>query len=108
MTYHLPEKYESAKESRREREKTQREDGDDVPFPGWERLRDERLESGPALLLLVRDQSGDAIRAIPAEATAGLHRTAWDLRHPPIAPVDLEKPGFQPPWVEPFSSPSAF
>ncbi len=103
LTYHLGAAPKTAKDERREGEKELREEGKDAPFPGWETLRDESLESEPKVLLTIRDAEGAAIRRIVAPAEAGLHRVNWDLRLPPPNPIDLETPGFRPPWAsDPF------
>ena len=107
ITYYLKDEKQTAEELRREREKEQRAQGDDVPFPGYERLADEALEHGPVVLLTVRDGDGKAVRRIEGPADAGIHRVNWDLRLPPPDPVNLETPGFTPPWVTPPQGPLA-
>ena len=99
MTYWLKEAPTTAREARRAAEKTLRDAGRDVPFPGFERLREELNERGPQLFLVVSDASGRAVRRIEAPATAGVHRVNWDLRGPAPDPVDLSAPGFRPPWA---------
>ena len=71
----------------------------DVPFPGWDRLAEESLEEGPKVLLTIRDADGRAERRLEGPATAGIHRVSWDLRLPPIDPVNLAPVGFRPPWA---------
>jgi len=99
FTYYLPESLESGKDMRRRTEKTLREAGRDIPFPGWERLRTERRESEPRVLLLVRDAAEKPVRWLEAPSDKGTHRVAWDLRYAPPDAVDLSTPGFVPPWV---------
>ena len=98
MTYHLREAPTTAREAREAREKTLRDQGVDAPFPGYDRLRDESLESGPKVLLLISDATSKKIRWIEGPSKAGLHRINWDLRGPNPNPVNLSPPGFQPPW----------
>ena len=98
ITYHLARDIETAKASRTRGEQAVDPD-DDVPFPGWDQLRAEHVEDEPALAIVIRNDAGEAIRTLPAETTAGLHRLSWDLRYPPVDPVKLEKPGFEPPWA---------
>ena len=107
MTYYLKEPPQTEKAIRREREKTLRESGEDVPFPGWETLTAEALEHGPKVFLTVRDADGRAVRRIEGPAEAGIHRVSWDLRLPPPDPIDLEPPGFTPPWADPSQGPLA-
>ncbi len=100
LTYYLQDDRKAAGDERRERESELREGGEDVPFPGWEALREEALEAEPRVLLTVRDAAGEAVRRIVGPAESGIHRLHWDLRLPPPDPVNLEPPGFRPPWVE--------
>ncbi len=107
VTYHLKETAQTASEERREREKELRKDGADVPFPGWERLREETLERAPLVLLTVRNAQGEAVRTLEGPARAGLHRIDWNLRYAPPDPVNLTAPGFRPPWANPPEGPLA-
>ncbi|MBT8240958.1 MAG: glycosyl hydrolase, partial [Acidimicrobiia bacterium] len=99
FTYHLSSEIQTPKASRLDREKSLKEEGVDVPFPGWDTLYEEHVASEPVVLLVVKDEVGEPVRSLSAECSAGLNRTTWDLRYPPPDPVDLEKPGFQPPWM---------
>jgi hypothetical protein len=101
----LKEKPLTKKGTRRESEKELRSRGEDVPFPGWERLAEEALEHGPKILLTVRDANGTAVRRIEGPADAGIHRVNWDLRFPSPDPIDFEIPGFTPPWADPPQGP---
>ncbi|MEM9466448.1 MAG: glycosyl hydrolase [Actinomycetota bacterium] len=95
VTFHLAEDVRSTAKARHAEEKAT--DGD-IAFPGYDTLLEEHLESEPLVQLVVRSADGDVARAIPAPATAGLHRVAWDLRGPASAPVSLAKPEFVMPW----------
>jgi len=105
FTFWLREAPTTAAEARRADEKARRERGEDIAFPGFDRLRDEAVESGPKVLLLVSDASGQRIRWVEGKATAGLHRVSWDLRGPAPDAVDLSPPGFTPPWSSTPSGP---
>ncbi len=105
LTYYLKEAPTTAKEARQATEKTLREKGADTPFPGFDRLREEALESGPKVLLVVTDAAGRKVRWIEGPAKAGLHRVNWDLRAPSPDPVDLRPPGFRAPWDVPPTGP---
>ncbi len=82
ITYHLRESVRSLREERRNRERAQAAAGEPLPYPTWEELRAEDREEDPALFVVIRDGSGRLVRRIEAPRTAGLHRIAWDLRHP--------------------------
>ncbi len=84
---------------RHKTEKAQREQNEDVVVAGVDELWLEHVSSDPALLLIVRNADGSPVRFVAAEAKAGLHRTAWDLRRPAVVPVSLDKPEFEEPWV---------
>lgn len=107
FTYYLPETLTTAEEARRHREKELRERGDDVPFPGFDTLRLEELEAEPQVFVVVEDAAGTPVRRVAGPAKKGTHRVAWDLRGPPPNPVNLETPGFRPPWVRPPQGPLA-
>ncbi|HET9225782.1 MAG TPA: glycosyl hydrolase [Thermoanaerobaculia bacterium] len=98
FTYFLREVPTTAREARKAGEKELREKGADVPFPGFDRLRSEALESDPKVLLIVSDAAGRKVRWIEGPAKEGLHRVSWDLRGPVPDPVVLDPPDFQPPW----------
>ena len=99
FTYYLAETAKTPRDARRAEEEALREEGRDVPFPGWDRLAQEALDREPQVVLVVRDGQGSPVRRLEGPARAGLHRVAWDLRRPPPDPVDLRQPGFVPPWA---------
>jgi photosystem II stability/assembly factor-like uncharacterized protein len=101
FTYYLKEAPTTAQEARRAEEKTLRDKGANVPFPGFDRLFAESLETGPKVLVVIADASGRAVRRLDAPARAGLQRLNWDLRGPSPERINLDPPGFQPPWAEP-------
>ncbi len=107
FTYYLRDEAKTAKGRREEREKELREEGEDVPFPGWEALRAERLEEEPEVVLTVTDGEGRVVRRLGGEDGAGFHRLAWDLRYDPPDPVSLEPPRKLPPWAGPPQGPLA-
>jgi len=99
FTYRLADGIETAREARRKAEIEIEKEGGDTPYPSWDTLRSEDREEDPAVLLIVRDGNGEIVRQVHGETSAGLHRTAWDLRWPPIDPVSLTPPGFRAPWA---------
>jgi hypothetical protein len=87
VTYHLAASLESAKESRRGREKKIEAAGGDTPYPGWEALESERREEDPAILLVFRNERNEVVRRLHGPVSKGFHRVAWDLRLPRVEPV---------------------
>jgi hypothetical protein len=112
FTYLLNDVPETKAGTRRAVEKELRAQDADVPFPGWETLREESMESGPRVLLLVKDAQGEPIRWVEGPARKGLHRVSWDLRRPPPNPISLATGGFRAPWasdpIGPLAAPGTY
>jgi len=98
FTYYLRDGYKSLRDARREAERERLKGGDDNPYPSWEVLREEDREDAPAVVFEISDADGKLIRRITGPHVKGLHRVAWDLRHPAPDPVNLSPPGFRAPW----------
>ena len=107
FTYWLADPPATMRDERRDAEKAAAGRGEDIAFPGYERLAAEALEGGPRVAMLVRDEDGQPVRRVMGPATRGLHRVTWDLRRPAPDPVDLAPPGFSPPWAGPPRGPLA-
>jgi hypothetical protein len=98
ITYYLDKKFKTGQETRKAAEEALRERGEDVPFPGWERLVMESLEIAPRVMILVRDGENNPVRWLPVSNEEGTHRVSWDLRLPAADAIDLSTPEFVPPW----------
>lgn len=99
ITYWLNDVPPTLREARRDDERELRRQRADVPFPGWETLREESMENGPRVLILIRDEAGEPIRWIQGPARKGLHRVSWDLRRPAPDAIRMSTGGFQAPWA---------
>ncbi len=99
FTYYLNESFETAKQARKTQEEGLREEGNSIPFPGWDRLTAESLETEPRVMIRVSDSENNPVRWIEASAEKGTHRVNWDLRLPAVDAVDLTTPEFVPPWA---------
>lgn len=99
FTYYLSDIPKTQKQERQEKEKGLKEQGKDIPFPGWETLQSENLENTPQTLLLVKDEQGNPVRWLKGANRKGLHRINWDLRLSPPDPINLSVPDFVPPWA---------
>ena len=112
FTYYLNEELKTMRKERRDREKEAAEKGGDNPYPGWEVVRAEDAEEEPQVILTVRDADGRVVRRITGPVEAGFHRVAWDLRYPPVWPVDLSEPEEYNPWRPvprgPFAAPGTY
>ena len=82
FTYHLQEGFEGLTKIRQQQEKELTEAGEDVPFPGYDALDVEARQTAPIIWLTVYDENGEVVRKLAGETSAGIHRTAWDLRYP--------------------------
>lgn len=94
FTYFLKDELKSRKKQRwAEEARLEKAGGNEPPpFPTWEQLRAEERELDPAIVLVVSDETGNAIRRVTGPVKAGFQRVAWDLRYPPPAPIELTEP----------------
>jgi photosystem II stability/assembly factor-like uncharacterized protein len=99
FTYFLDKSFQSSQEVRKESEADLREEGKDIPFPGWDRLNAESLEPEPRIMILVSDENEEPVRWIEAKNEEGTHRVSWDLRYAAPQPINLDPPAFRPPWA---------
>lgn len=91
FTYHLAEGYKTAKEERAETEKKPNKAGEDISFPGYEKLDAEMTEMPVRIWLEVADQQGNLVRRVDGPTKKGFHRVAWDLKLPPTQAVSAGK-----------------
>ena len=113
VTYHLHEGLQSLQDIRRKTEKEKFKEDEPVYYPSWDDLRAEDREKDPAIILTIRDESGDIVRRFNGPSGKGFHRVAWDLRYPDVAsPVNLERSGPKTPWDDipagPFAMPGTY
>lgn len=78
FTYYLKEGYKTKKALRKEKEKELKDQ--DIPFPGWDALEDERRETKPSIWMDIKNAEGKTIRRMEVPSGKGFHRIAWDLR----------------------------
>ena len=95
FTYYLDDLPQTAKSQRLKAEK----ELDNVPFPGYETLREEAMESKARAMLLVKDADGNPVRWLEGASNKGLHRASWNLRQSAPNPINLRRPSFVPPWA---------
>ena len=91
FTYHLKEGLGTLEQSRKDLEASRIEAGEPVGYPSWESLRAEDREEAPTILLTVRDSEGETVATLQGPASKGFHRVAWNLRHPSLEPVELDR-----------------
>ncbi|HKY31549.1 MAG TPA: glycosyl hydrolase [Candidatus Polarisedimenticolia bacterium] len=105
FTVYLKEEYKTRRKVRQEAEAAAIEKGEEISYPGWDRLKAEDREEEPALVLTISDEDGATVRRITAPAKAGFQRVAWDFRLPPSVPVSLSAPPSDNPFVDPAAGP---
>jgi len=91
FTYTLRDETKLPKAARAEQEAELREQGKDVPFPGYEALREESRAEAAQIVLTVSDADGHVVQRVPGDAGKGFHRVAWNLRYPSSEPTRLEQ-----------------
>jgi photosystem II stability/assembly factor-like uncharacterized protein len=101
VTYYLKDEIRTRKNKRQDEEKRIEGEGGVVRYPPWDQLRAEDREDEPAILITVKDASGEVVRRIEGPVTKGIHRVAWDFRFPDSRPTRLEEKPPDNPFVDP-------
>ncbi len=96
FTYYLKESLKTRKSQRQEKERDLARAGKDVAYPAWDDLRAEDREEEPAIVMTVRDSSGNAVRRMRVASSQGIHRATWDFRYPGYGPTQMRGDGFGP------------
>lgn len=87
ISYQLKDLLPTAKQKRKDAQKK-----DPKFYPSQDQLRAESEEEEPAILLTIRDASGQPVREFGGPASAGFHRVTWDLRGAPVGPARPRNP----------------
>ena len=90
INYYLSEGYTSKKDKRIKSERELAKGKEDIPFPGWDALDEEKMEEAPKIWLTIKDEDGQVVRKISAPVKKGLNSVNWDLRYVSKRPVRLE------------------
>ncbi|MCH5373478.1 MAG: glycosyl hydrolase, partial [Planctomycetes bacterium] len=90
ITYYLPESLKTRKSQRQEKERELVKQDKDVFYPSWDELKREDREEDPAVVLTIRDRTGEVVRRLQGPTAKGIHRIAWDLRYPSFLPTRLD------------------
>ena len=86
FTYYLRDSLETRKQRRHEKEARVKKAGGDNPYPGWDEIKKEDREEGPAIVFTLADSNGRVVNRISGPTAAGLHRVAWNLRYAGFSP----------------------
>lgn len=78
FTYYLKEGLTTLESERKKRERDV-EEGEDIPFPGWDALEAEARQEDPAIRITITDEDGNVINHVFGPASSGMHRVNWEL-----------------------------
>jgi photosystem II stability/assembly factor-like uncharacterized protein len=101
FTYYMKDEIKSLKEKRREAEKELIEKGEDIKYPPYETLKEEKEEPDAYLLFTITDEQGNVVRKIKTDPKKGVNRIVWDFRYNTFTPISLEPFDATVPWNEP-------
>ncbi len=101
FTYYLKDDFKSLKDQRREKEKALQKKGEDVKYPSYNELLNEKEEPKSFLLFTITDEHGNVVRKIKTEPKKGVNRIVWDFRYDPFTAVSLKPFDDSVPWNQP-------
>ena len=101
FTYYLKDEIKSLEEQRRDEEKAKQKKNEEVKFPTYDRLHEEKEEPTAYLLFTITDENGNVIRKIKTSPKKGVNRITWNFRYNPFTPVSLKPVDTSVPWYTP-------
>lgn len=105
FTYYLKDGLKTKVKQRHEAEKEAEKKGQTAPYPSLQQLREEADEEAPAVIATITDADDKIVRRLTIPADKGIHRVAWDLRHPAANPSSLTPQSLENPFVSPIQGP---
>lgn len=91
FTYYIGKDYKTIGDLRKESEKKLKKEKQNIPFPGWDALEEERKQEKPILWFTIKDLDGNVINKISAPATKGVNRVSWDLTMASMNAIDVNR-----------------
>ena len=101
FTYYLKDDYKTLKQKRREEEKEKQKKGEDIKYPTYNTLQQEKDQPEHYILFTITDEQGNVVRKIKTDAKKGVNRIVWDFRYSLSTPISLESSDELAPWDEP-------
>jgi len=101
FTYYLKDEIKSLKDKRRDEEKEQIKNGENIKYPSYEALKKEQEETDAYLLFTITDEQGNVVRKIKTDPKKGVNRIVWNFRYNTFNPISLEPFDDSVPWNEP-------
>ncbi len=87
FTFYLKEAFKTKKQLRKDAEKEAEKKKSDIKIPTYDESRAEIDEEAPAVIYTIKDESGNIVRKLKGENSAGISRITWDLRYSSLDPV---------------------
>lgn len=56
-------------------------DGKPVPYPDWKEFTEEKRETKPQLVFVIKDATGNQVASVRSNMRKGINRTSWNLRY---------------------------
>ncbi|MEK9958759.1 MAG: glycosyl hydrolase, partial [Flavobacteriaceae bacterium] len=63
------------------------------PFPGWEAIQEEQLETPPGAWIAIQDAQGNVVQNVSVRPKKGTQRVTWNLRHSSTRPIRMGQSG---------------
>ncbi len=92
FTYYLKDALKTKKQIRQQKE-SKLKDQNNIPFPGWQAVEEERRQQQPKIWLTVKNAAGEVVRRIQGTNNKGFNRVSWDLGIPKSDAITTAKPG---------------
>ena len=86
ITYYFSDTLKTMKEIRQDAEKL----SDDDFYPTKEQIRKEAAEEKAFLLFVIKDENGNEVQKIKADAKAGINKIVWNFRYTSTTPIKLK------------------
>ncbi|NND79515.1 MAG: glycosyl hydrolase, partial [Maribacter sp.] len=77
--YYLSDADKSMADSRKEKEKDLKKAKKDIPFPGWDALENEKNQTKPTAILVVKNATNEVVARINGPLKKGFQQVSWDL-----------------------------
>ena len=99
IDYYLKEGEKSLKDKRQKKDSETDKENKDTPYPSYDDLVNEQMDSAPQLLFTIKDNEGNVVRKMLKSYSKGLKRIKWDLRYAPKNPINLNRSSFYNPFA---------
>jgi photosystem II stability/assembly factor-like uncharacterized protein len=101
FTYYLKDDIKSLKEQRRDEEKKKQKKDENIKYPSYNTLLNEKEEPKAFLLFTITDEQGNVVRKMKTEPKKGVNRIIWNFRYDPFTAVSLKPFDNSVPWNQP-------